>query len=324
MKGLSIVKTELLLWVKAAWPVFAWILSGLVVIVLRSRTPAQWVSLGEKKPRAQGAIKMLRGLGLDPAKVIEGVVQMLTGRVRPAIAVQLSPDQRASLERARSALRAVAAVDQSDEDKAALMRINELLAADASQVATASASASPGFVEHSMLRILGGIALLSASATWAHFKSYAVLGAGVLGLAACLSGCAGATPHVEAISPSIVQREGYGTCAETGGKIEVPHAGVVALLTSVCWRPMDAGAPASADAGAPEPGSDAAAPLSDAIKPGVVALVLDGWQRGMCTVPVFAQGAKTLADLDPVRCAVTAPGDRLTVFRRGSRWVTLR
>ena len=157
------MKTELLLWAKAAWPVFAWILSGLVVIVLRSRTPAQWVALGEKKPRAQGAIKMLRGLGLDPAKVIEGVVQMLTGRVRPAIAVQLSPDQRASLERARNALLAVAAVDQSDEDKAALVRINELLAADAAQVATASANASPGFVERGVLWVVGGIALL---ATW--------------------------------------------------------------------------------------------------------------------------------------------------------------
>ncbi|MBL8684434.1 MAG: hypothetical protein JNK05_34995 [Myxococcales bacterium] len=164
------------------------------------------------------------------------------------------------------------------------------------------------------------VALLSASAAWAHTKVYAVGAAGVLGLAACLGGCSGATPHVQAISPSIVQREGYGTCAETGGKIEVPHAGVVALLTSVCWRPMDAGI--VSDAGIPsEP--DAAAAVPDAIKPeGVAALVLDGWIRGQCTVPVFAQGAKTLADLDPIRCAVTAPGDRLTVFRRGQRWVT--
>lgn len=168
------------------------------------------------------------------------------------------------------------------------------------------------------------VAMLSASAAWAHFKAYAVLGAGVLGLAACLGGCAAATPHVEAISPSIVQREGYGTCAETGGKIEVPHAGVVALLTSVCWRPMDAGAPV-ADASAPAPAQESdAASVPDAIKPeGVAALVLPNYWRGQCTVPVFAQGAKTLADLDPVRCAVTAPGDRITVFRRGQRWVSL-
>ena len=164
------------------------------------------------------------------------------------------------------------------------------------------------------------VALLSASAAWAHTKVYAVAGAGVLGLAACLGGCSAATPNIQAISPSIVQREGYGTCAETGGKIEVPHAGVVALLTSVCWRPMDAGI--VSDAGVPsEP--DASIESADAMKPeGVAALILDGYQRGMCTVPAWIQGAKTLADLDPIRCAVTAPGDRLTVFRRGQRWVT--
>jgi hypothetical protein len=167
------------------------------------------------------------------------------------------------------------------------------------------------------------VAMLSASAAWAHFKAYAVVGAGVLGLAACLGGCsAGQTPVLSPIIPRIVQRAEWGTCVETGGKIELPQTGTVAMLTSACFAPMDAGA--ATDASAPEPESDAGAPLPDAIKPGVVALVLDRWAPGVCTVPVFAQGAKTLADLDPVRCAVTAPGDRLTVFRRGSRWVTLR
>lgn len=165
------------------------------------------------------------------------------------------------------------------------------------------------------------VALLSASAAWAHFKSYAVLGAGVLGLAACLGGCASSPLHTQAIAPSIVERPGYGTCAEAGGKIEVARAGVVTLLTSVCWAPLDGGVPAVADASAAGAIDDPDA--GPAIKPeGVTALVLPDYMRGMCTVPVFVQGAKTLADLDPIRCAVTAPGDRVTVFRRGQRWMT--
>lgn len=97
------------------------------------------------------------------------------------------------------------------------------------------------------------VALLSASAAWAHFKSYAVVGAGVLGLAACLGGCASGPLHIQAIPPTIRERPEYGTCAETGGKIEVPQAGTVSLLTSVCWRPMDAGAPVDASAPAVDP-----------------------------------------------------------------------
>jgi len=162
------------------------------------------------------------------------------------------------------------------------------------------------------------VALLGASAAWAHFKSYAVVGAGVLGLAACLGGCAAAgAPQLSPVVPRVVLRPEWGTCVETGGKIEIPNTGTVAMLTSACFAAQDV------DAGVPTQEPDDAAVVPDAIKPGTVALVLDGWQRGMCTVPVFAQGAKTLADLDPRRCAVTAPGDRITVFRRGSRWVTV-
>lgn len=99
-----------------------------------------------------------------------------------------------------------------------------------------SPPASSGFAEQRVLSVIAGAALVGV-------------------VAVVLSGCAGATPHVQAIPPTIVQREGYGTCAETGGKIEVAQAGVVSLLTSVCWRSLDAGAP-TADASAhvePEP-----------------------------------------------------------------------
>ena len=170
------------------------------------------------------------------------------------------------------------------------------------------------------------VALLGASAAWAKAKLYAVAGVAAISVAACLGGCAAAgAPQLSPVVPRVVLRPEWGTCVETGGKIEIPNTGTVAMLTSACFAAQDAAQDAGAivDAGVPTQEPDDAAVVPDAIKPGTVALVLDGWQRGMCTVPVFAQGAKTLADLDPRRCAVTAPGDRITVFRRGSRWVTV-
>ena len=80
-----------------------------------------------------------------------------------------------------------------------------------------------------------------------------VLGAIALAAVAALalSGCAAAqSPSLSPISPHLVERPEYGTCAETGGKLEVPQAGTVALLTSVCWMRADAGVAVDA---APEP-----------------------------------------------------------------------
>lgn len=68
------------LWLKAhallAWPM----VSALLILAFRSRTPLEWVRLGETKPRAQGLLRFLRGVGLDPVKALEGLSQMLTGR----------------------------------------------------------------------------------------------------------------------------------------------------------------------------------------------------------------------------------------------------
>jgi len=85
------------------WPV----LSGILVLCIRTRTPEEWVALGEKQPRIQGLIKMLRGLGLDPVKAIEGLTQVKVGKV------ELDPRDgqiitlRAQLEAAQSELRAL-------------------------------------------------------------------------------------------------------------------------------------------------------------------------------------------------------------------------
>src|SRR4029077_11966531 len=60
----------------------AWLLlSPALLALLRTRTPAQWVALGERLPRAQGAIKLLRAAGVDPAAAVAGAQQLLTGQV---------------------------------------------------------------------------------------------------------------------------------------------------------------------------------------------------------------------------------------------------
>ena len=69
----------------ALWPV----LSALLLVVLRTRTPEEWIALGEQSPRAQGVIRLLRAVGLDPAKALSALVQIVTGRA-PARAVQIA------------------------------------------------------------------------------------------------------------------------------------------------------------------------------------------------------------------------------------------
>lgn len=63
------------------WPVC----SGVLVLVLRSRTPREWVELGERWPRVQGFVRFLRGAGLDPVKAVAGLRQFVTGRVPPGV-----------------------------------------------------------------------------------------------------------------------------------------------------------------------------------------------------------------------------------------------
>jgi hypothetical protein len=77
-----------------------WLLVSIVVLpLLRKRTPAEWVSLGERKPRVQGLFRMMRGAGFDPPKVLSGLIQFLTGRVRDAGLEDVTPTQAAALAR---------------------------------------------------------------------------------------------------------------------------------------------------------------------------------------------------------------------------------
>ena len=70
--------------------------SAVLVLLLRARTPEQWVALGEKRPRIQGAIRLLRALGVDPVKAVAAVVQIVSGRA-PARAVAVADAVRETL-----------------------------------------------------------------------------------------------------------------------------------------------------------------------------------------------------------------------------------
>ena len=69
-----------LVWLREHWSL-AWpVVSALLLLVLRSRTPEEWVALGERSPRWQGVIRLLRAVGLDPSKTVSALTQIVTGR----------------------------------------------------------------------------------------------------------------------------------------------------------------------------------------------------------------------------------------------------
>lgn len=81
--------SQLLDWLSSHWTA-AWpIVSAVLILVLRSRSPEQWVALGETYPRVQGVVRLLRAVGLDPAKAVSALVQVVSGRApeRPLPAI---------------------------------------------------------------------------------------------------------------------------------------------------------------------------------------------------------------------------------------------
>jgi len=74
-------------WVSSHLTVIWPFVSGLFVLLLRTRTSAEWIELGESNARLQGFIKFLRGAGLDPVKAVEGLKQFLSGKAK------LDPEQ---------------------------------------------------------------------------------------------------------------------------------------------------------------------------------------------------------------------------------------
>ncbi len=87
----------------AAWPA----LSLVLILILRTRTPEAWVALGERHPRVQGLIRALRAAGLDPAKLVAGLAQALTGRAPVDSRELVIASQAEELARLREALAAL-------------------------------------------------------------------------------------------------------------------------------------------------------------------------------------------------------------------------
>lgn len=98
--------TSALEWLRAhalaAWPA----LSLILILALRTRTPEAWVALGERHPRVQGLIRALRAAGLDPAKLVGGLAQALTGRAPVDSRELVIASQAEELARLREALAA--------------------------------------------------------------------------------------------------------------------------------------------------------------------------------------------------------------------------
>lgn len=72
---------DIVQWIVAHKIAAIYLLGAIVLVVLRKRTPEEWVALGERSPRWQGVIRAARGAGFDLAKVISGLTQAITGRI---------------------------------------------------------------------------------------------------------------------------------------------------------------------------------------------------------------------------------------------------
>ena len=62
------------------WMVFIWpALSGLLNIILRTRTPEEWVERCERHPRLAALTRILRATGLDPVKMVASIGELVAG-----------------------------------------------------------------------------------------------------------------------------------------------------------------------------------------------------------------------------------------------------
>lgn len=82
------------------------LLSAVINGLLRTRTDEEWVALGETKPRIAGLIKVMRGLFIDPVKVVRGIRMIIQGKTTPAVdaakEVIVSATEKIVLERTKT------------------------------------------------------------------------------------------------------------------------------------------------------------------------------------------------------------------------------
>lgn len=61
--------------VAIAWP----IVSAVLNVILRTRTPEQWVERCEKYPRFAALTRLVRSVGLDPVKMVQALGELVAG-----------------------------------------------------------------------------------------------------------------------------------------------------------------------------------------------------------------------------------------------------
>lgn len=63
------------------WVVFAWpVVSAVLNVVLRTRTPEQWVERCERSPRLAAFTRLVRSVGLDPVKMVQALGELTEGK----------------------------------------------------------------------------------------------------------------------------------------------------------------------------------------------------------------------------------------------------
>lgn len=62
--------------VAIAWP----IVSAVLNVILRTRTPEEWVDRCEKYPRFAALTRLVRSVGLDPVKMVQALGELVAGK----------------------------------------------------------------------------------------------------------------------------------------------------------------------------------------------------------------------------------------------------
>jgi DNA polymerase/3'-5' exonuclease PolX len=62
------------------WAVFIWpAISGVLNVILRTRTPEEWVAMNDRSPRRAAFTRFLRATGLDPVKMVQAIGEFAAG-----------------------------------------------------------------------------------------------------------------------------------------------------------------------------------------------------------------------------------------------------
>lgn len=62
------------------WFVFVWpCISAVLNVLLRTRTPEQWVERCERYPRFAALTRLVRSIGLDPVKMVQSIAELSAG-----------------------------------------------------------------------------------------------------------------------------------------------------------------------------------------------------------------------------------------------------